>query len=106
MIPSTPNTPIGRLRRVGIIEGISFLILVFIAMPLKYLADWPYAVKVFGWLHGVLFIWFCWVLLKAMLHARWPVWKAAIPFIAALIPFGPWLIDRHLEKEEAEAPAN
>ncbi|MEP7128906.1 MAG: DUF3817 domain-containing protein, partial [Chitinophagales bacterium] len=50
------NTSIGRLRLAGITEGISFLVLLFIAMPLKYFADIPEAVKYTGWLHGLLFI--------------------------------------------------
>ena len=50
------NTSVGRLRLAGITEGISFLVLLFIAMPLKYWAGMPLAVKYTGWAHGVLFV--------------------------------------------------
>ena len=52
------NTPIGRLRIIGIAEGISFLTLLFIAMPIKYLAGNPEVVWYVGWGHGLLFMLF------------------------------------------------
>nr|MBJ6878079.1 DUF3817 domain-containing protein [Vibrio cholerae] len=52
------STPIGRLRAIGLIEGISFLLLLFVAMPLKYFAGFATAVKITGMAHGVLFILF------------------------------------------------
>ena len=96
------KTPIGRLRGLGIIEGISFLVLVGIAMPLKYMLDMPMAVKVFGWAHGVLFMAYCGALVLAQQAHDWSVFKAFKLFVAALIPFGPFLVDRGL-KEEDEA---
>ena len=50
------RTSIGRLRAIGLAEAISFLMLLGIAMPLKYFADFPRAVTIAGWLHGVLFM--------------------------------------------------
>ena len=47
------STPIGRLRAIGLIEGISFLLLLFVAMPLKYFAGFSTAVKITGMAHGV-----------------------------------------------------
>lgn len=97
-----------RLRVVGLIEGISFLLLMGIAMPLKYIWDMPMAVKVVGWAHGVLFIGFCILLLAAMILARWSLARGALFFVAALIPFGPFLVDKRLRgyADEAEAMAN
>ncbi|MBK7855681.1 MAG: DUF3817 domain-containing protein [Bacteroidetes bacterium] len=60
------NKPIGRLRLAGFIEGWSYIILLFVAMPLKYFANMPLAVKYVGWIHGLLFIWYVLALLKAM----------------------------------------
>ena len=97
-----PASPIGRLRKIGKIEGLSFLLLLFVAMPLKYLADQAWAVKVVGWAHGVLFVWFCWVLFKAW-KDRLPWLPAAYAFIASLVPFGPFIIDRWLEHFEQGA---
>ncbi|WOO42498.1 DUF3817 domain-containing protein [Rubellicoccus peritrichatus] len=96
---------IHRLRVIGLIEGISFLLLMGIAMPLKYIWDMPMAVKVVGWAHGVLFIGFCILLLVAMILARWSFARGALFFVAALIPFGPFLVDKRLRvyADEAEA---
>lgn len=96
------NTPIGRLRIIGIIEGISFIVLLFIAMPLKYLAGQPMAVSIVGMIHGLLFLLFCLALFQAMMEERWTIFKAAGPFIASLIPFGPFLIDGRLRREDEE----
>ena len=93
-------TPIRRLRLVGIVEAISFLLLVGIAMPLKYGFDMPMAVKVVGWAHGVLFVAFCVVLYAAMNAHEWSFFKGAKYFIAALIPFGPFLVDKGLKEED------
>lgn len=96
------RTPIQQLRRVGKIEGLSFLLLLFVAMPLKYLAGQPLAVKLVGWAHGVLFIWFGWVLFRAW-RDRLPFIMAAAAFIASLLPFGPFIIDRWLEHFDRDA---
>jgi integral membrane protein len=96
------NTPaataIDSLRRVGKIEAVSFLVLLGIAMPLKYLAGLPLAVKVVGWAHGVLFVAFVIVLVRAKLRANLTLAQTLLVFIAALLPFGPFLIDRRLER--------
>lgn len=95
------KTPIGRLRLIALLEGISFLVLLFIAMPLKYLVGIDEAVKVAGWAHGVLFMAFCAALFIAMREANWSIFRSGLVFIAALIPFGPFLIDRRLKDEDA-----
>ena len=53
------RTKFSQFRAISIIEGISYLILVFLAMPLKYLFEEPMAVKIFGMMHGIFFIFFC-----------------------------------------------
>jgi integral membrane protein len=94
------KTPIGRLRAIGLIEGASYLVLLGIAMPLKYLAGVPMAVKVVGWMHGVLFILFCAALAQVFFTARWSVVRAGGVFIAALLPFGTFVIDGRLKRED------
>jgi integral membrane protein len=90
---------IHHLRRIGIIEGVSFLVLLGVAMPLKYLAGMPMAVKVVGWAHGLLFMVFLLALWRARQSARWPLSSVAIVFLAALLPFGPFLIDARLRRD-------
>ena len=91
------NNPVRTLRAVGLVEACSFLVLLGIAMPLKYFAGQPLAVKVVGWIHGVLFMIFCGALLRTMIVARWPLSRAALIFIAALLPFGPFVVDKRMK---------
>jgi integral membrane protein len=94
-----PVLAINHLRRIGMIEGASFLILLGVAMPLKYFAGLPVAVQVMGWAHGLLFIIFCLALLRAKRSARWSIAESAVVFVAALLPFGPFLIDARLRRQ-------
>lgn len=71
-------------------------------MPLKYIWNQPAAVKVTGWIHGVLFILFCAALLQTILVAKWPLSRAAVAFVAALLPFGPFVIDRRMVAYDEE----
>ena len=96
------QTSIGRLRAIGLVEGVSFLLLLGVAMPLKYLAGMPQAVTVAGWLHGLLFMAFCIVLTQAHQDAEWSHWRSGTVLLAALLPFGPFVIDHKLRKEEDE----
>jgi integral membrane protein len=91
---------IRRLRTIGLMEGTSFLLLLGVAMPLKYFADLPLAVSVVGWIHGVLFVLFCYLLVLAHQDAKWPLSKSALVLLAGLLPFGPFLVDRRLQAEQ------
>jgi len=73
---------------INTIEGWSYLILLFIAMPMKYMFGMPMAVKIAGMTHGVLFIIFCLLLLQAWQDTKWRFKENIIFFIASLIPFG------------------
>ena len=101
---SRPN-PIPFLRTVALLEGLSFLVLLGVAMPLKYLAGIPAAVKVVGWVHGVLFAVFSVALLYTFVVAKWPLARAALVWIAALLPFGPFVVDRRMKSYEQEFEA-
>jgi len=89
-----------RFRMVGIAEGISFLILLLIAMPLKYMFNIPEAVKVFGWIHGALFIGFIYLAFEVMGTLKKNIGWFAKAFAAAFIPLGTFIFDRQLKKEE------
>jgi integral membrane protein len=94
-----------RLRILTLIEGISTLVLFFIAMPLKYFAGRPEAVKFAGWVHGMLFVAVMLLLGIVMLKVRWPLGRGALVFVSALVPFGPFVIDARMRGYEAEAAA-
>lgn len=98
--PQLLQTPIGRLRVVAFAEGCSFLLLLGIAMPLKYLAGIPLAVKVVGWIHGGLFVLFCAALTQAMFAARWSMRRVGLVFASSLVPFGTFVVDGHLKRED------
>ena len=97
------RSSIGKLRLVGKLEGLSFLVLLFIAMPLKYVAHMPMAVRVTGMVHGVLFLGFLYLLFEAATEHDWPLGKSAMAFLASLVPFGPFVLDRRLAADEAAA---
>ncbi|MCX6319160.1 MAG: DUF3817 domain-containing protein [Bacteroidetes bacterium] len=90
-------------RKIALAEGISFLVLLFIAMPLKYLAHFPLAVTVVGGLHGILFVAFLGLAneVRTSYHKGfgWMV-KA---FLASILPFGTFIMDKQWKQEEAEA---
>ncbi len=88
-----------RLRAVGITEGVSYLVLLLIAMPLKYVWFFPLPVRIVGALHGGLFVWFCWCLQQAHLELRWPLRRSAGIFLSSLVPFGFFLVERLLQRE-------
>lgn len=94
------KTSLGRLRVIGWWEGVSFLVLLGIAMPLKYFAGWPQAVRVVGMAHGVLFILYIWAAIQAALERDW-TWKRTMVVLAAsLIPAGPFVVDAKILREE------
>jgi integral membrane protein len=94
------TSAVGRLRAVGMVEAVSFLLLLGVAMPLKYFAGMPVAVKIAGWIHGLLFIAFGLCLLVAHGERRWSMRWSALVLVAALLPFGPFVIDRRLKSEQ------
>ncbi len=91
------KTPIARFRLVSILEGISYILLLFIAMPIKYLADNPLPVKIIGMGHGVLFIVFMVLLYESMNKHNWGNGFSMKLFIASLLPFGTFFMDKKLK---------
>ncbi|MES2731864.1 MAG: DUF3817 domain-containing protein [Bacteroidota bacterium] len=87
------KTSLGRLRIVGFLEGTSFLFLLGIAMPLKYLAGQPEAVKVTGMVHGLLFLLYILYLIQVKVEMQWSISKTLVAFVASLIPFGTFYAD-------------
>lgn len=92
-------------RAVRLTEGVSWLVLLFIAMPLKYAFDMPLAVRWVGRIHGGLFVAFVITLAMAAVEARWGVVKIARAFFASFVPFGAFWLEKKLREENAAAPA-
>jgi integral membrane protein len=83
-----------RMIQVGHWEGISYLLLLGLAMPLKYFAGWPMAVSVFGSLHGFLFVWFCLILFWMQLKKQITISKATLAVLLSLLPFGTFYLEK------------
>ncbi|HEY9006655.1 DUF3817 domain-containing protein [Ohtaekwangia sp.] len=94
------STTLGRLRVVAFLEGISFLVLLGIAMPLKYMASNPEPVRFVGMAHGVLFIAYVLLLIQTTIAYKWTVGKSALAFVASLLPFGTFIADKKLFRED------
>lgn len=95
------GTPLGRLRITGLLEGLSWLLLLFVAMPLKYIAGKPETVRYVGWVHGLLFILYLVLLLSVWSQKKWKLKTLLIGGVAALLPFGTWVFDSQLKKYES-----
>jgi integral membrane protein len=80
----------------GKIEGYSYLVLLFIAMPLKYAFNLPEAVKITGMLHGVLFVLFMFTILVLLSNKLLSFKNAVLAFLLSLIPFGTFFLKRLL----------
>lgn len=96
------NSSISIFRKVAVAEGISYLLLLFVAMPLKYFADMPLGVKYTGWAHGLLFVLYAATLVLAWQEQKWKFGKAVLIFLASLLPFAPFVVDRKLKDERPE----
>jgi integral membrane protein len=102
-MPFSLKTPLSRFRFIGILEGISYLVLLGIAMPLKYWAGWPLAVKYVGWAHGVLFMAYIITLIAVAFDRRWSFIRVVVAFVASLVPFGTFWLEGRLKNEEEKA---
>lgn len=90
-----------QLRAVALMEGVSFVLLLFVAMPLKYLAGLPLAVRIVGSAHGLLFLLFMVALFRAATERRWPLQRSVLAFVSSIVPFATFAFDRSLRREIA-----
>ncbi|MCA9647653.1 MAG: DUF3817 domain-containing protein [Polyangiaceae bacterium] len=89
-------------RWVSLVEGLSFLILLGIAMPLKYVFGQPLAVRIVGMAHGALFLVFVVALIRAALEHEWPITRSAKNMLLSVLPFGFIGIERGLRGDMAK----
>jgi len=88
-------------RYTAVIEGVSYLLLLFIAMPLKYFLGYPAAVKIAGMAHGILFLLFILLLFSALEKQRFSMRFALALLIASLVPFGTFFTDMRVKGSTA-----
>lgn len=97
------SSPLGRMRLVSLVEGVSFLVLLGVAMPLKYVAGIPEVTSVVGAAHGVLFILYALAAFALTLALRWsPLWFLGA-MLASVVPFGTFYLDSRLRRHERAA---
>jgi len=87
------RTPIGRLRTVAFLEGLSFIVLLCIAMPLKYIMNMPEAVKIVGMLHGWLFILYIYFVFRLKFQQNWDWKTTGQSLLASVVPLGTFYVD-------------
>jgi integral membrane protein len=90
------KTTIGRLRIIGFVEGVSFIVLLFIAMPLKYVLGMPEMVKKVGMMHGLLFVLYVMAVVIAKVEKDWSFGKMGVALLVSFIPFGTFWADSKL----------
>jgi len=88
-----------KFRLINKIEGISFIILIFIAMPLKYSFGFPVATKIVGMIHGLLVFVFLYQVWEAQKEAGFTWKETGIYTLLSLIPFGSFYTDKLLARK-------
>ncbi|HWL09294.1 MAG TPA: DUF3817 domain-containing protein [Planctomicrobium sp.] len=101
-----PKNTLISLRVVGFLEGLSFLVLLLIAMPLKYAAGLPHMVEIVGALHGGLFILYILAVAWGAWTFRWSFYRIAEALIASIVPTGTFFLERRWHREQLALQTN
>ena len=97
--------PLGLLRLSSLLDGLSFIILLYFAIYEKRILGDETAVRIPGMVHGVIFTIFLILLYFTMEKRRWPIKRAALAFVCSLIPFAPFFLEPSLKKEQRDSPS-
>lgn len=97
------NSTLKTFATVALVEGISYLVLLGVAMPLKYFFGMPLAVKIVGWAHGILFMAYMVLLLTCWIKYKLSFLRVVWFFTASLLPFLPFYVEKQLKKEYVTA---
>jgi integral membrane protein len=94
--PDSARLALKSFRVIALVEGLSFVTLLGVAMPLKYVYGMPMAVRYVGMAHGILFLGYVLALFYCTLDERWSWRKGVTYFLASMIPFAAIWVDRSL----------
>jgi integral membrane protein len=94
------RSEIRAFRMTALAEGCSFLLLLFVAMPMKYMMGMPKVVTVVGAIHGLLFLLFVAQLAKLHTKHQWEFKFSCYAFLASILPFGTFVLDKYLREKE------
>lgn len=87
------KSQIGRLRILAFVEGVSFLVILFVTMPLKYYFNNPQPNKIFGMAHGLLFVMYLLAVVQIKIEQNWNLKKFGLALLASIVPFGTFWAD-------------
>jgi integral membrane protein len=88
-----------RFRVMAYVVGVMLLLLVFVAMPLKYIADQPRLVEVIGPIHGFLYAVYLLVTLDLSSRLRWRIVRTLLVMLAGTIPFLSFVAERRVVRD-------
>lgn len=94
------KTALGRLRIIAFVEGTSFLIILFVTMPLKYLWKIPEPNLFFGMAHGIFFVLYVFAVIQIKFLQNWKFKTTFLALLASVIPFGTFWADKYLFRVE------
>ena len=92
------SSAIGFFRLIAFLEGLSLLILLFVAMPMKYMFDKPKMVQTVGGFHGLLFMLFVYLAFRVAIRYEWKFIKTSLIMISSFVPFGTIIADHKVFK--------
>lgn len=87
---------LGRLRIVAFLEGLSFILLVCIGMPLKYYGGYTHATQELGMAHGFLFILYLILAVPVLIQYKWSIITSMLVLLASLFPLGTFIAEYKL----------
>lgn len=90
------QTKLGRFRILAFLEGVSFLTILFVTMPLKYLYQKPEPNKVVGLVHGLLFLLYLVELFQVKVELNWKLKKTFLAALASVVPFGTFWAEKYV----------
>ncbi len=96
------RTQLGRFKLLALAEGVSFLAILFVTMPLKYLMDIPGPNKGVGLVHGLLFVWYILAVIQVKAECRWTLGKMLLAMLAAIIPFGTFYVTARMLPKDSD----
>ena len=97
---------LGRLRIIGFLEGVSFILLIGIGMPLKYFGGYEHATQDLGMAHGVLFIMYVISVFPVKMELKWSLFTTAMVLLASLLPFGTFVAEYKIFRKYKLQPKN
>ncbi len=99
MIAKMLKSRVGVLRITAFLEGLSFLVILFVTMPLKYMYDMPGPNQMIGMVHGILFIAYIALVLMMKSEVKWSFMTTFWALVASIIPFGTFYADHKIFKK-------